>query len=251
MLAFALITLLVRIVAPGLFSRMAAPAFGIADALTTRIHAFTQGFADAAALSAENERLVAENATLAAENRTLSQKATDLAALVGSALPAASAGITAGVVAHPPESPYDTFLVAAGSDAGVRAGYEAFGGGGVPLGIVSSISPGFSRVTLFSAPSENVAGWVGTSSQPVILTGTGAGTFSASVARSAGIKEGDVVSIPGPGRLPIGVVARIDSDPSSPSVSLRIQPAIDPFSVSWVTLRDTGATFVTATSSAP
>ena len=250
-LVFALIVLLVRIAAPNLFARMTAPAFGAADALATRVHSFTQSFSDAAQTATENEQLATENTTLAAENRTLSQKVADLTALAGATEPAALKGVLAGVVARPPESPYDTLVVAAGSDTGVQAGFEAFGGGGVPLGIVSSVSASFSRVTLFTASGERVDSWIGTSSQPVILSGTGAGTFSASVARSSGVAEGDVVSVPGPGRLPIGVVVRVDGDPSSPSVNLRIQPAADPFSVSWVILRDTGATFLTATSSAP
>jgi len=36
---------------------------------------------------------------------------------------------------------------------------------------------------------------------------------------------------------------RIDSDPSSPSVTLYIQPALNPFSVTWVELRDAAPAF--------
>ena len=58
-------------------------------------------------------------------------------------------GIIAGIVARPPASPYDTLVLSAGSEEGVTLGMEAFGAGGVPLGVVSSVLANFSRVTLF------------------------------------------------------------------------------------------------------
>ena len=38
-----------------------------------------------------------------------------------------ASGILAGVVARPPESPYDTLVLAAGKNAGVTLGMEVFG----------------------------------------------------------------------------------------------------------------------------
>ena len=70
--------------------------------------------------------------------------------------------------------------------------------------------------------------------------------MSASLARSASVVVGDTVFGPGPGMLPIGTVARIDDDPSSPSLTLHIMPKINLFSVSWVVVRDTGAAFLDA-----
>jgi cell shape-determining protein MreC len=119
---------------------------------------------------------------------------------------------------------------------------EAFGAGGVPLGKVTSVLSDFSRATLFSSPEMTTNGWVGSAKVPLTITGSGAGTMSASLARSADVSVGDTVSISGPGMLPVGVVVRIDSDPSSPAVTLRITPAVNPFSITWVLLRDTGAT---------
>jgi len=158
-------------------------------------------------------------------------------------------GVVAGVVARPPESPYDSLVLAAGSNAGVALGMEAFGLGGVPIGVVSSILADFSRVTLFSAPGMNTAGWVGRAHLPLTIVGVGAGAMNAAAARPAGIAIGDTVFAPGPGMLPIGTVVRIDSDPSSPSVTLRIQPALNLFSVSWVTVRNTGAALLMSTTS--
>ena len=131
-------------------------------------------------------------------------------------------------------------MPAEGGRAGVARGMEAFGAGGVPIGVISSVLADFSRVTLFSAPNMTVNGWVGRANLPLIIRGAGAGVMNASVPRSAGVTAGDTVFAPGPGMLPIGSVVRVESDPSSPSVTLRIMPALNLFSIAWVAVRDTG-----------
>ena len=236
-LAGAVLLLLIRLLAPNLFWYTFAPVFRASDLLAERSHAFFSSFGDATALTLENERLTDENATLSLKNQALHERVNDLAEL-GQDIQ----GIAAGVVARPPASPYDTLVVAAGLKQGVALGMEAFGEGGTPLGIVSSVSSDFSRVTLFSAHGVTTNGWVGQAGLPLIIEGAGGGALRASAARSAGIAAGDVVFVPGPGKLPIGAVVRVDSDPASPSVTLRIAPAFNLFSISWVELRDTGIT---------
>ncbi len=237
-LTFSVLALLLRLLAPNLFLHTFAPAFSVADAIAAQSHRFFSSFSDAAALAAQNERLVSENAALIAENAALEQKAASVGALADSQR---SSGILAGVISRPPESPYDTLVLAAGERAGVMLGQEAFGEGGVPLGVVSSVTADFSRVTLFSAPNVVTHGWVGNAHIPLSLFGAGAGAMSASLARAAGVAVGDTVFAPGPGMLPVGRVVRIDSDPSTTTVTLRIMPALNPFSLSWVQLRDVGA----------
>jgi len=242
-LTFAVFALFVRLVVPNLFWSAVAPAFRGADALAAGSSAFFSSFGNAADLSAKNEELLNQNAALANENQALVQKTASLFVLLGSSPKTDTPGIIAGVVARPPASPYDTFVLASGSDADIVVGMEVFGAGGVPLGIVSAVLTGFSRVTLFSSPSMRVDGWVGSTRVPLTIRGSGGGTMSASVARSAGVKAGDAVFVPGPGALPVGSVVRVDSDPSSPSVTLQIQPAVNLFSVAWVELRAAGPSF--------
>ncbi|MCX6786978.1 MAG: rod shape-determining protein MreC [Candidatus Kaiserbacteria bacterium] len=250
-LTFALVLFLVRLLAPNFFWHVFTPVFHSADALSARSHSFLQSFSDAAVLASRNEQLTNENAALASENQALSQKVANISALAGSPTSAHNSptGILAGVVARPPESPYDTLVLAAGTNAGVTVGMEVFCNGGVPLGVISSVLADFSRATLFSMPGANTAGWVGRENLPVTISGAGAGAMNAITARSANVTTGDVVFVQGPGMLPIGVVTRIDSDLSSPSVTLRIQPALNLFSLSWVLIRDTGAELISATSS--
>ncbi len=237
-LALALLALVLRIALPGVFTTILTPAFTLSNALANKSHNFFSSFSDAAALSTQNEQLVNQNHTLSSENQALTAKIVDLTELLGGArTPVRS--VVAGVLARPPASPYDTLVVGAGSDEGVAIGMKAFGAGDVPLGIVTTVTASSARVTLFSAPGTLTAGWIGNTKVPLTLTGSGAGTFSASVSRAAPITVGDIVYLPGPGALPAGSLVRIDSDLSSPSIELRIQPTLNLFETTWVELRDT------------
>jgi len=240
-LAAVVLVLLLRLLAPNAFWYVFTPAFRAADALAAGSHAVLSRFADTAALALQNEQLMRENAALASENLALAEKVSSIEGL-GSG----TAGIVAGVVARPPASPYDILVLSKGSAEDVALGMEAFGEGGVPLGIVSSVLENFSRVTPFSAPNATVEGWVGRAHTPVTLLGVGGGAMRASIAHAAGVLVGDTVFVPGPGLLPIGRVVRVDSDSSLPTVTLHIQLALNLFSIRWVELRATGPAFVDA-----
>lgn len=243
-LGCAILALLVRLLAPNFFLQAFTPVFNISNSIAGKSHTFFTSFSDTAALAARNERLAKENAALASENQALLQKETSMSALIGASalqkIP--GTGILAGVVARPPLSPYDTIVLSVGSSSGVTLGQEAFGEGGVPLGIVTAVAADFSRATLFSAPGMVTHGWVKNADMPLNIFGAGGGAMNASLSRSAGIEVGDIVFAPGPGMLPIGSVTRVDSDPSAPGITLRIMPSINPFSLTWVLLRDIGAT---------
>ena len=227
--------LFLRLLAPNFFWSMFAPVFRTADTFSERSNAILNGFKDTAELALKNEKLKNENTALALQNYSLLKKIESL-----SGLQPFGKGIVAGVMVRPPTSPYDTLALSAGSKDGITLGMGVFGEGNVPLGVISAVHENFSRATLFSAPEMSINGWVGRSSVPITINGAGAGVMNASAPRSADISAGDIVYVPGPGMLPIGNVARVDSDSSSPSVTLRIMPALNLFSVAWVSIRDTG-----------
>lgn len=235
-LGFAIVALLLRILAPNAFLYTFAPVFGAADGLSAKSHEIFSSFGDTAALVIENDALKDANAALANENQMLLERVEAQGALSGT-------GIIAGVIARPPTSPYDTLVLSEGANAGVVLGMEAFGQGGVPLGVVSEVLADFSRVTLFSSPNISIEGWLGRKMLPVTLHGAGAGALRADIARLAGANVGDTVYVPGPGALPIAAITRIDSDSSSPVATLYVQGTLNPFSVTWVELRSTGAAF--------
>lgn len=237
-----ILLLLLRLLAPNVFWLVFSPVFRTADALSEKTSFVFSSFGDTATLALHNEQLKQENTALVNENKALFAKEMALLALLDSSEMERkdTSKILAGVVARPPESPYDTLVLSAGTNAGVRIGQEAFGPHGVPIGVVSGVLSDFSRVTLFSAPNAVVHGWVGHDTIPLTIRGVGAGAMSASLSRSAKVAVGDTVFAPGPGALPIGTVTRIDDDPTAPGVVLRITPVLNLFSIAWVVLRDTG-----------
>ena len=242
----AIFALLLRLIAPDSFLNITSPLFSAADTFAAKSHSFIANFVAPSTLVIQNEKLIEENTSLANENQALFQKTVSLEGLFAiTPKKSNSSGILAGVIMRPPESPYDVLVLDKGTSAGVALGQEAFGKGGVPIGVVSSVSTEFSRITLFSSSGSVTHGWVGVHADtPVTIFGSGGGTMNASLSRSANISEDDIVFAPGPGALPIGIVTRIDSDPSSPGVTLRIQPMLNLFSISWVELRNTGPSFV-------
>ncbi len=251
-LFFVLALLALRMVAPNVLLTLVAPLSRVGSTLSTAASRYVPTLGGASSFVALNERLVTENQVLTNENSTLLQKTKDLAALLGTAssTPSLATGILAGVVAEPPEDPYSALTLSAGSRTGVKLGMEAFATGGAPIGVVSSVLPDFSRVTLFSAPGERLSAWIGPTEMPITIYGAGAGTFTASVPRAANVTVGEIIFAPGPGALPVGSVTRIDNIPSAPTVALRIAPVVNPASVAWVVLRESGTTLTSALSCA-
>lgn len=250
-----LILLLVRLVAPNGFFFLLSPVMGGAQTLADTSHLLFSSFGDRATLAFQNEQLQNDNTILSLTNTALLDKAARLQALLDASTADRShpAQMLAEVVAHPPESPYDTLLLAAGSEAGVvlgdgvfTASRDASSTGLIPIGLVTMVTPSFSRVTLFSSPGVHTSAWIGSTHVPLTLVGVGAGAVESTAPRAAAISVGDVVMSTGVGTLALGRVVRIDSDPSSPAVVLRIVPAVNPFSIPEVILRDVGTTFLSS-----
>lgn len=233
-LAVALLVLVIRFLFPNFFWTVTSPLFTISNAAAGASRSFLGSFNNAADLTLRLDTLTRDNAALQNENAALKARVAAYGAFED------QPGIIAGVVARPPQSAYDTLVVAAGEREGVTIGMEAFAAGGVPLGVVDTVWDRFARVILFSAPQTVTPGWVGPHSTAISINGLGGGALRASVASTANIVVGDVVYVPGPGALPLGRVGDIETNPSSTSVVLRIIPAVNLFSVTWVTLRDTG-----------
>ncbi|MDB5244507.1 MAG: Rod shape-determining protein MreC [Parcubacteria group bacterium] len=256
-LIIVLLLIAVRLIVPNVYFHIFAPVFRSADALASTSHSFFGFFNSSAELTKANERLLQENAALANENEALIQKEASLEALLGTSESnrIITPAVLAGVIARPPESPYDTLIVDKGTHSGVVVGQEAFGPGNVPLGVVTTALADFSRITLFSAPGMSAIGSVGSKNIPLTVMGGGGGVLNASLTRPSDVAVGDLVFLPGPGALPAGKVVRIDGDPTSPSMTLRIQPRVNLFTLYFVTIRDAGeslkGTLMTATTTKP
>lgn len=235
LLLVAVFLLVLRLSVPTFFWTLTTPLFGVADTAAGSARTFFARFTATADLVVESDRLIEENTNLKNENRALKAQLQDAGAFTE------REGVLARVVARPPQSPYDTLIVAQGS-SGVQEGMEAFAPGSVPLGVVERVEGSFAFIVLFSAPGRTTEAWIGEENVPVTLLGAGGGTFRATLPRTNVVAEGDTVYVPGPGKYPIGTIVRIADDPSAPAVELYIAPLANPFALSAIELRDTGLT---------
>lgn len=242
-LVVAFCVLVLRLALPGVFWKLAAPLFGGADAGTQMLSTVFGSFTDKVDLVARNQALHEENTALRNENLVLTTR------LAEAGLFEDDAGAIARVVARPPQSPYDTLVVALDAGSGVFAGMEAFAPGGIPVGVVEQVLGSFASVELFSAPGRVTEGWVGDTNLPITLRGAGGGTFRATAARAEELREGVSVYVPGPGKQPLGTVARMYDDPSAPAVEVYVVPLANPFALTQIVLRDTGFRFQSTASS--
>jgi rod shape-determining protein MreC len=232
-LLVAVVALALRLFAPSAFFAAAKPAFALGEAGSAETRGFFASFSDAAALASRVAELEGQVRALSNENLALSAALADIGATDGDE----AGDLYAGVIARPPLAPYDMLIVGKGADDGVRPGDLVTAEGGVPLGAVSSVARRTAQVSLYSAPGRHSEGWAGEGRLPVTLVGKGGGAFGAEVPRDAALVEGDVVYLPGPGALPVGRIAAIETDPASPSAKLRIEPLVNAFSLAVVRVK--------------
>ncbi|HVW82678.1 MAG TPA: rod shape-determining protein MreC [Candidatus Paceibacterota bacterium] len=250
--ALAALLALARLAFPSAFLAAEAPLLSAGGAFAGSFGGVSAGFESARALEEQRAALAAQNAALEEENAVLSAKLADLAALVGAA-GAGAPGVAAGVVARPPESAYDTLIVAAGTGDGVAAGDAVYAAGGIPLGSVTALSGGYARVTLLSAEGLSTEAWLGPAREPITLVGQSGGAFMAEAPKSASTTPGEEVYVAGPGSLPIGTVAGRAGAASAPFDTLYIRGALNPASLAMVLIRPGAPAWgsLAATTSAP
>lgn len=229
-LGIVLIFGIVRLMFPGVFTAIAMPLWSVGSSFSEGMGGFTSSFGNARALTEERDRLIAENAALSVELATLRAESSDLWKVAGGS----SEEMLVGVLAGPPVAPYDVLILAAGSKDGVRTGLFVYGHQGIPIGTIREVGEASSRAVLFSEAGRENRGWAGEDRIPVVLKGTGAGTFSMTAAKDSGLAVGDVVYLPGPGAIPVGLISKVDTDPSSPDARVHIFPYANPFSLPYV-----------------
>lgn len=128
--------------------------------------------------------------------------------------------MTAQVIARPPKTHYDTLLLAAGSDDGVRVG-DRVEAERVLLGEVSAVSAGTATVSLFSTPGSERDVRVGEPSAIVILSGQGGGAFEASIPTTVLMKAGDVAVDEATG-LVVALVGSVTHAPTDVAAVVRL-----------------------------
>ena len=115
--------------------------------------------------------------------------------------------ILASVLMRPPWTPYDTLLVDAGENLGVKVGAFVSAGGQGLVGHVSEVYGNTARVELFSAPGASYQALL-RGTVPIAVEGLGGGSLQTLVPAGTQVAVGDTISFPG---LLGGIVALVSA----------------------------------------
>lgn len=124
--------------------------------------------------------------------------------------------VSAGIIARPPYSPYDTIIIDKGAEQGIVSSAPVYYGSGYALGYVRSVYARHALVTLFSSPNVETSVYI---YGPDIFTtayGEGGGIIRLSVPQGVHVTEGDVVALPSLDRGILGTVSSVVSVSTEP-----------------------------------
>lgn len=124
--------------------------------------------------------------------------------------------IIAAILKRPPEIPYDTAILDAGADNGVVVGMTVTAYGETLIGHIAEVFKNSSKVKLISFPQEETSVILGGSNTAISAKGKGGENLEISLPREITVNNGELITTPGINGLVVGVVEKIESDPSNP-----------------------------------
>lgn len=116
--------------------------------------------------------------------------------------------VYAAVIKRPPDSPYDTFILDAGSELGIKSG-DTVVFGSVVVGEIIEAGRGFSKAELFSSSGNSFQGVLG-SDVAIEAKGLGGGAFEALLPLGAEVFSGEPVVLPSISSRIFGSVQKIE-----------------------------------------
>ena len=134
--------------------------------------------------------------------------------------------LLAQVLTRPSRSPYDTLVIDAGENLGVRSGSRVFANGDTLLGTVEKVYTDTSLVSLFSTPGQEFDARVGVNDTSVKLIGRGGGSFEGVLPKAIPVIEGDAVTAPALKRSILGYVVKVTEDPRDPFMEILVEAPV-------------------------
>ncbi len=142
--------------------------------------------------------------------------------------------ILASVIAKPNVSVYDSLIVDAGKNLGIKKGDKVFASGNILIGEIAETDKKTSKVRIFSSPKEKTSVSVGLSNIDTIAVGRGGGNFEIKLPRGADVKIGDPVFMKGINAVVLGSVEEIISNPIDSFKTLLFKSPVNLFELQWV-----------------
>ncbi|MBI5126722.1 MAG: rod shape-determining protein MreC [Candidatus Taylorbacteria bacterium] len=144
--------------------------------------------------------------------------------------------ILAAVLSVPPQSPYDTIIIDAGSAEGIQVNKDVYASSTL-IGRVVDVYEHSSKVVLFSSPDQTYEVLLGKDSVRATAIGKGGGVYEAIVPREFKIVPGDPVTIPALYEGLFGVVEYVTTDPARAFVAIYFKTPINIQQMRWVTVK--------------
>lgn len=120
------------------------------------------------------------------------------------------------ILSKPNQSPYDTLIVDAGENLGVKKGSRVFALGNILIGEVADVYGASSNIKLFSTSGETLKVIVDGTGIYAEAAGRGGGNFEITLPRDVTVVNGATLSIPGISSQLVATVEQIISDPRDP-----------------------------------
>lgn len=117
------------------------------------------------------------------------------------------------VLARPPRTVYDTFVLDVGKNGNVKAGDKVLVSGTIWLGEIRETYGDSSLAKLLSSPGEKRELLVARTNTPVTIVGAGNGNFRAEIPRGVSVNIGDVLVPPGLKEMVVAKIYDIELNP--------------------------------------
>lgn len=157
-------------------------------------------------LESQNDR--ANYASVVAENASLKE-------ILGRKDPRITV-ILAAILSKPNQSIYDTLLIDAGTNQGIKGGEKVFASENIPIGRVAVVYLNSSKVILFSSPGEKTQAIIPDKNIFLELIGRSGGNFEMILPRDITLQKGDQVTMPGVNPYILAIAETTISDPRDP-----------------------------------
>jgi cell shape-determining protein MreC len=222
----------------GVIVSFISPLWQAENAATARIFGIEEYFRFQKSLMDENQRLrdkvlSLELSIASRPSRTL--EISEMLEIMGRELE--RGGIASTVLVRPPQTPYDSMVIDAGSKEGVSLGSEVFMPEGALLGTVTEVHFSTSRVRLFTTSGERTAAVLERHGIPVTLEGIGGGNFRIVIPREVEVEVGDrILSADISSRL-VGIVGDVKMETTDSFKEVLAKSPMSVFNIHYVLVR--------------
>ncbi len=212
-----------------------APLWKFENNASTNTKGFFANFASKRALNTENTDLkskLSERDARLADHDALMHENEALKELLGRK--GSDTFVLGTVLVKPNRSVYDTLIIDAGTDVGIKNGALVYAYGTIPIGTITSASTKTATVTLFSTAGQITNTRIEGKNIDIELVGRGGGNFELKVPRDINLEPDMEVLLPGIKPAVVAIVAKSITDARDPVQTFILTSPININELNWV-----------------